>query len=128
MTTTTTLTPNPLQGVPPFITLRRASVEDVPAMVRLINAYASRNIMLPRTESDLAGSIGEFVVVYSAAGTLVGCGALHVYSMASAEVRSLAVDPESKAGGIGRMIVEALVDRARRGNVQSVFAFTYVAG
>jgi amino-acid N-acetyltransferase len=128
MNTTSTTSPIGLfQGVPSCYTIRRASQHDIPAMLRLINAYASNKIMLPRTESDLAGSIREFVVVYSAE-TLVGCGALYFYSVASAEVRSLAVDPASKGAGVGRMIVEALIDQARRSNIESVFAFTYVTG
>jgi len=107
--------------------LRRATSGDIPAMLRLINAYAAQKIMLPRAEFELAGRIHEFIVVY-AGKAVAGCGALHVYSAASAEIRSLAVEPAKKARGIGRLIVDALVEEADRNNVETVFALTYVSG
>lgn len=109
------------------VTLRRANLKDIPAMLRLINSYASEHIMLPRTEFEMAENIRDFVVAYTN-NTLLGCGALHFYSPSSAEVRSLAVDPNRKTGGIGRAIVESLEREARENNLESVFAFTYVPG
>ncbi|MBS1873407.1 MAG: N-acetyltransferase [Acidobacteria bacterium] len=107
--------------------LRRAGVKDIPAMLRLINAYASQQIMLPRTEFEMAENIRDFVVAFDG-NTLIGCGALHFYSPVSAEVRSLAVDPTHKQGGIGRAIVESLEQEARENDLENVFAFTYVPG
>jgi amino-acid N-acetyltransferase len=107
--------------------LRRANVKDIAAMLRLINAYASERIMLPRTEFEMAENIRDFVVAYSG-NTLTGCGALHFYSPLSAEIRSLAVDPARKSGGIGRAIVETLEQEARENGLESIFAFTYVPG
>ena len=109
------------------VTLRRANLKDIPAMLRLINSYASQHIMLPRTEFEMAENIRDFVVAYSQI-TLLGCGALHFYSPVSAEVRSLAVDPARKSGGIGRAVVESLEREARDNDIESVFAFTYVPG
>lgn len=96
-------------------------------MVALINAYAARQIMLPRTEFEMAENIRDFIVAYHG-DTLVGCGALHFYSPVSGEVRSLAVDPNHKQGGVGRAIVDALEKEARENDLESVFAFTYVPG
>jgi amino-acid N-acetyltransferase len=107
--------------------LRRATLKDIGPMLRLINAYASEHIMLPRTEFEMAENIRDFVIVYSG-DALSGCGALHFYSPTSAEVRSLAVDPARKSGGIGRAIVEALEREARENDIESIFAFTYVPG
>ena len=70
--------------------LRRAILKDIPAMLGLINDYAARQVMLPRTEFELAENIRDFVVAYSG-DELVGCGALHFYTPTSGEVRSLAV-------------------------------------
>ncbi len=108
-------------------TLRRATVRDIPALLSLINAYASQQIMLPRTEFEMAENIRDFVVAYSG-NVLIGCGALHFYSPVSAEVRSLAVSPKHKAGGVGRAIVETLEREARENDLESMFAFTYVPG
>ena len=67
------------------VVVRRANLKDIPAMLALIIAYAANQIMLPRTEFDLAENIRDFVVAY-AGGQLLGCGALHFYTPTSAEV------------------------------------------
>src|SRR6202161_4971468 len=110
-----------------MLELRKASLTDIPALLELINAYAANGIMLPRTEFEMAENIRDFLVAFDG-GRLVGCGALHFYTAASGEVRSLAVDPSVKTRGIGRALVEALEDEARAQQLYSIFAFTYVAG
>ena len=107
--------------------IRRASLTDIPLMLELINDYATKGIMLPRTEFEMAENIRDFVVAFDN-GSLVGCGALHFYTATSGEVRSLAVDPSVKTRGIGRAIVETLEEEARAQDLHSLFAFTYVAG
>jgi amino-acid N-acetyltransferase len=107
--------------------IRKASLIDIPALLELINTYASKGIMLPRTEFEMAENIRDFLVAFED-GQLVGCGALHFYTASSGEVRSLAVDPAVKAKGIGRALVETLEKEAREQDLHSIFAFTYVAG
>ena len=107
--------------------LRKARLSDVPAMLGLINGYAAQGIMLPRTEFDLSESIRDFTVAY-VGDELAGCAALHFYTPHMAEVRSLAVSPAFSGAGIGRLLVEALLDEAREFSLDAVFAFTYVAG
>jgi amino-acid N-acetyltransferase len=107
--------------------VRRATLPDIAPMLDLINSYAARQIMLPRTEFEMAENIRDFVVAWDN-GDLVGCGALHFYTPSNGEVRSLAVAPGSKARGIGRRIVDALEVEARQNGLESLFAFTYVPG
>ena len=107
------------------LSVRRASMRDTNAVLALINAYAAKGIMLPRTEFELSENIRDFAIVFSGA-RLVGCGALHFYSPHTAEIRSLAVDPNWKTHGIGRMLMDALEQEAREHGLQSIFAFTYV--
>lgn len=110
-----------------MLEIRKASLTDIPALLELINAYATKGIMLPRTEFEMAENIRDFLVAFDT-GRLVGCGALHFYTASSGEVRSLAVDPAVKTRGIGRALVEALEDEAREQELHSIFAFTYVPG
>jgi amino-acid N-acetyltransferase len=107
--------------------VRKATLKDIPAVLRLINAYAAQQIMLPRTELEMAENIRDFSII-SDGGAVIGCGALHFYTIASAEVRSLAVAPDHKTAGLGRRIMEALEADARENEVESLFAFTYVPG
>jgi amino-acid N-acetyltransferase len=107
------------------IELRKARMGDIAPLLELINGYASRGIMLPRTEFELSESIRDFSVAY-AEGRLVGCGALHFYSPTTGEIRSLAVAECAKTHGVGRRMVETLVTEARDYSLDAIFAFTYV--
>jgi amino-acid N-acetyltransferase len=107
------------------IAIRKALMTDVAPMLGLINGYAAKAIMLPRTEFEMAENIRDFTVA-DAAGRIVGCVALHFYTPDSAEVRSLAVDPAAQGLGLGRRLVEAVVEEAARHSLKTLFAFTYV--
>lgn len=108
--------------------LRKATMRDIPGILSLINSYASKGTMLPRTEFEIAECVRDFVVAVDLDGRIVGCGALHFYTPSAAEVRSLAVDPGDKGRGVGRRIVELLEKEAAATGVSSLFAFTYVPG
>jgi amino-acid N-acetyltransferase len=109
------------------IDVRKASMQDIPALLELINGYAAKGIMLARTEFEMSENMRDFMVAY-AGNQLVGCGALHFYSPTMGEVRSLAVAESHKTHGIGRMIVDSLVYEAKLYGLDAVFAFTYVPG
>jgi len=110
---------------PRELTVRKARMADIPALLDLINDYAARGIMLPRTEFELSENIRDFTVLYCE-DQLAACGALHFYSPTSGEVRSLAVRPGSQHHGLGSRIVKALEAEAIQSGLQAIFAFTYV--
>lgn len=109
------------------IQVRKASMQDIPALLELINGYAAKGIMLPRTEFEMSENMRDFMVAYEG-NQLAGCGALHFYSPTTGEVRSLAVAESHKTHGIGRLIVDSLVYEAKLYGLDAVFAFTYVPG
>ncbi len=113
------------ESAPGQLTVRKAVLADIPAIASLVNSYAAQGIMLPRTEFELAEAIRDFSVAFSGK-IFAGCGALHIYTPQSAEVRSLAVQPDGKGQGAGRTIVESLEREAREFGIGSLFAFTYV--
>ncbi|HMD69851.1 MAG TPA: N-acetyltransferase [Bryobacteraceae bacterium] len=104
---------------------RKAVMHDIPLILDLINGYAAKGIMLARTEFELSEAIRDFSVVKQGE-TLLGCGALHFYTPTIGEIRSLAVDEKAKTKGVGRVLVEALVEEAIVYELDAVFAFTYV--
>jgi amino-acid N-acetyltransferase len=108
------------------LTIRKAKMADIPAILGLINFYAAQGIMLPRTEFEISENIRDFTVVY-AGSRLIGCGALHFYTPTSAEIRSLAVAPEAKKQGVGVFLIESLQQEAVNNELHAIFAFTYVA-
>jgi amino-acid N-acetyltransferase len=109
------------------IEVRKAAMQDIPALLDLINGYAARGIMLSRTEFEISENMRDFMVAY-AGSQLVGCGALHFYSPTVGEVRSLAVAESHKTNGIGRLVVDSLVYEAKLYGLDAFFAFTYVPG
>jgi amino-acid N-acetyltransferase len=111
--------------VAPRLMVRKAVMRDIPPILELINGYAAKGVMLPRTEFELSEAIRDFSVV-TLDNILLGCGALHFYSPTIAEIRSLAVHEHAKTHGVGRRIVEALADEAETYELDAVFAFTYV--
>lgn len=106
---------------------RRATLADVPAMMPLLNAYARQAEILPRMEDDVYRTIREWVLVEQA-GQIVGMGALVILWHDLAEVRSLVVDPAYHGQGVGRKVVEALIDEARYLQLPTVFALTRQPG
>jgi len=107
------------------VTVRKATMSDIHALLNLINDYAANGIMLPRTEFEMSENIRDFSLAYLGE-KLAGCGALHFYTPTSGEVRSLAVDPHLKTRGVGRRMVEALEAEAVENRLHAIFAFTYV--
>lgn len=108
-----------------MVTIRKATMKDVPQVVELVNRYAAEGIMLPRTEFEVAETLRDFTVA-ELEGRIVGCGALHFYTPETGEIRSIAVQPDCKGRGIGRKLVEELEAEARRYGLREVFLFTYV--
>src|SRR5271170_3223770 len=108
------------------LTIRKAGMRDIHALLRLINSYAAEGIMLPRTEFEISENIRDFTVIY-AGPQLLGCGALHFYTPTSGEIRSLAVAPAIKKQGVGVLLIETLEEEAISNDLHAIFAFTYVA-
>ncbi len=107
------------------LAVRKAAMRDIGPILDLINGYAAKGIMLPRTEFEVSEDIRDFSVILNA-GRLVGCGALHFYTPSIGEIRSLAVAEDAKTHGIGRRLIEALAGEASHYSLDAVFAFTYV--
>jgi amino-acid N-acetyltransferase len=106
---------------------RKARLTDVGEMYRIINYYAERQLMLPKTQLQLYENLRDYSVAAdaSAAGSLAGCGALHIYWENLAEIRALAVAPGMTHKGIGTHLVDRLIAEARELKIEQVFLFTY---
>jgi amino-acid N-acetyltransferase len=117
----------PLQEAP-ATEIRRARLADVEPMALMINAYAARGLMLPRTPAELYRLHRECVVVTDARGQVVACGGLRIYGPHLAEIVSLAVREDLHGRGIGAGVVDRLLEDARRLGIDGVFAMTLEEG
>ncbi|HEX6070928.1 MAG TPA: N-acetyltransferase [Longimicrobiaceae bacterium] len=106
------------------MTIRTARISDMRQVEALVNGFARDNLMLPKTYDQLARLFREFVVAVDGEERVLGCGALRVYNQELAEIASLAVDETAHGAGIGRRIVERLIEEARGLGLQTVFALT----
>lgn len=107
--------------------VERASVADVPQLHSIINRFAAKGDMLPRTLSELYENVRDFYIVREN-GKVIACGALHVLWSDLAEVKSVAVLEEHQSRGLGSVIVKELLAEARRLELNRVFALTYKPG
>lgn len=103
---------------------RQAKLEDVEPLFTMIDEYAKRGIMLPRSRAVLERQINDFVVA-EVDGRVVGCGSLCKLGEELVEIRSLGIAEGYKGRGLGSMLVEKLVEQARKLAIPKVMALTY---
>lgn len=108
-------------ATPPFI--RAAEPKDVSEIAALINHYAALGQMLPRKEASVYQNLREFIVAESN-HKLIACGALHRWDDESAEVRSLAVAEEHAGQGLGKQIVNRLIEQGVAQGFDYAFTLT----
>lgn len=108
----------------PDLVVRRARPQDAAAIAHLNNTFANEGRMLKRTPEMIALAIDDYLVVQNVAGELLACGALKEYSPSVAEVAAIAVSREAHGRGLGKAIVRAVEDLARKRGIYDVFALT----
>ncbi|MCL5801427.1 MAG: N-acetyltransferase [Gammaproteobacteria bacterium] len=104
--------------------IRKARITDVPALQNLINHFADRDEMLPRSLNAIYEDIRDFFVAEHE-GDIVGCCALHIAWGDLAEIKSLAVHETLQGKGYGRMLITACMNEAQEMGLPKVFALTY---
>ena len=107
------------------LSVRRARTDDVPSIHQLLDYYAERGQLLPRSLDELTEHISSFTVI-NEADNLTGCAALEVFTEDLGEVRSLAVRDTATGGGYGRALVEEIEHNARTIGLRRLMALTYV--
>jgi amino-acid N-acetyltransferase len=103
---------------------RKATFKDVESMYNLINAYAEQGLMLGRSRNMLYETLRDFILAEDN-GEVVGIGALHLVWDSLAEIRAMAVAPHVIKSGIGRNIVQGLIEEARALEIKTIFTLTY---
>lgn len=107
--------------------LRPAAIGDVPEIHHLLEQYAAQGNLLPRTMSELYRHLRDFFVV-EIDGRVAACGALEIFTESLGEIRSLVVHDDHKRRGLGRLLVERLIEEARTIGLKRLMALTYVPG
>jgi amino-acid N-acetyltransferase len=105
--------------------IRKARLDDVKAIKRLIDFYANKKLILKRSFMELYENIRDFFV-YEENGKVKGCCALHIWWEGMAEIRSLVVDKSKSRKGIGRALMGSAIEEAKSLQIKQVFALTRI--
>jgi len=106
------------------VEVRPARTAEVDAIARLNNHFADQHLMLRRTPEMISLALDDYLVAVDKRGRVIACGAIKEYSPSLAEVAAIAVAPEAHGLGLGRRIVTAVEELARKRDIPEVFALT----
>jgi len=108
--------------------IRKAVIQDVTPIHRLLSDYANQGLLLPRPLSELYDHLRDhFVVEDNQTGrSLIGVSALGISWEDLAEIRSLAVSEDHRGKGLGSRLVETCLEEARVLGLKRVFVLSYV--
>ena len=104
--------------------IRKARIKDIIEIQALINDFAKKDLMLPRSLNELYETLRDFWVAEEN-NKVVGCTALHVSWDDLAEVKSVAVKKNKQGEGVGRRLIEAALREAKELGARQVFVLTY---
>lgn len=104
--------------------IRKANIADIKVIHRLINEFAKKGEMIPRSLNDLYENLRD-IFVCEDRGEIKGACALHILWEDLAEIRSLSVRLDSQGSGIGRKLVNASIRESKKLGLKRLFALTY---
>jgi amino-acid N-acetyltransferase len=121
--------------------IRKAVMRDVKHIHKLINGFASEQVMLPRSLGEIYENVRDFFIYEADGGIdevntpqlpaplpIAGACALHVLWEDLAEIKSLAVAKTHQKEGAGRALIDRCLAEARELGIKRVFSLTYVPG
>lgn len=104
---------------------RKAILPDAAYLEQLIRTHVGDGTLLPRSLAEISENIRDFVVVEDE-GEIIGCGALHLYGLHLAEIRSITVRKDCQKRGAGQVLISALLREAEHQHVTCVCLFTRI--
>ena len=106
--------------------LRKARVNDIAQIHRLINSCAGRGEMLPRSLAELYDNMRDYFVFEDRkTGEVEGACALHICWEDLAEIRSLCIVEHAREKGLGSRLVRACMEEAGQFDIKKLFVLTY---
>src|SRR5215471_9365433 len=109
------------------IVIRKARIEDVKAMHQLLNGFADKRELLPRSISEVYENLQQFYVAEDGK-KIIGTCALYVTWDNLAEVKALAVNEKYQGTGIGKRLLEAVTRVAHDLHIRRLFTLTIRTG
>ena len=113
----------PEKKLPDGVSIRQATPADAASIHALLRPYVARHLLLERTEAEVI-ELTRHGFVAVADGACVGFTAIEIYSAKLAELQCLAVRQDYQGGGIGKLLVQKCLTRARDLGVMEVLAIS----
>jgi len=104
--------------------IRKAAIEDIRDIHRLLHTYSHQGDLIPRPLSRLYDHVRDFSVAVTEEGKVAGCCALQFCWEDLAEVRSLVVEENLRRQGIATQLVEACIKEAAEFGMNKLFSLT----
>jgi amino-acid N-acetyltransferase len=106
--------------------IRKARIEDVRDIQKMLAGHAQRGDLLPRSLSELFDNLRDiFIYQDEHRSEIVGTCSMHICWEDLAEIRSLVVKEPHRRRGIARQLVEACIAEALDLGLHRLFVLTY---
>ncbi len=108
--------------------IRKALIQDVKPIHKLLSYYADQGLLLHRSLSELYDHLRDHFVVEDrrSQNSIIGVSALGICWEDLAEIRSLAIAKDEQGKGLGSQLVETCLEEARSLGLKRVFTLSYV--
>ncbi len=107
------------------MSVRRAKMSDVDSIHTLVNYWADKGEILPRSRDNVIHDIQNFVVA-ELDGVVVGTASLYIYQTGLAEIRSVVVKQSAQQQGQGQALVQYLLEFAHQMELEKIIVLTYI--
>lgn len=102
----------------------KAKLSDIRAMQEVVKPEVEKGIILFRSSDEMATNIRSYILAKHE-GEIIGFGALHFHADNLAEIRSLVVKEAFRGKGVGKGIIQNLLEEGRAMGLREVFTLTY---
>jgi amino-acid N-acetyltransferase len=104
--------------------VREATVDDVSAIVALIEPFEKDGTMVKRDRTEIERDAGNYTIIEHD-GVIFGCAALYPYpEERTGEMAALTVSADTQSQGDGERLLKRIETRARAQGLQSIFVLT----
>jgi amino-acid N-acetyltransferase len=107
--------------------IRKATVRDAKEIHTLINQYAKKDDMLPRSLNEIYDNLRDYLLSEED-GSIIAVCAMHIVWDDLAEIRSVAVSKKYRGKDIGLKLIKKFLREAKTLGIKNVFALTYQPG
>ena len=107
-----------------LVNIRKAVLADIEGIYNLVDYYAERGLILPRSRHSIFETLRDFTIAEQD-GQIVGTCALTLAWDGLAEVRALTVAPQHLRSGVGLKIMASVIDEAKQLGISKLFVLTY---